>query len=612
MMSRSLYAKIILILVIFIITVMSVVGTVLLNSVNHFYTNDFLTQMTQNFASDGQLSAAVQSAMTETDPVASLKEVLHSFSARLGIDAYRNYYILDADGNMLDGSDEALGQSLRKTPNLLAAMNGTRGEEPSGAGDYSDYAVPFFSGENGYIVYIKDSQEDMQQLSWILFSIIIQALLIGLLIALLLAFFLSKAITQPIQSLTQGAKLIAAGEFSHELDVHSTDEIGTLTDTFNHMKQMLKNTFDEVEGERAKLETVFSYLKDGVIAFNDEGKLLHINDSAYGLLAAGADLEENEIFDLERLLDLFSVSYSNGRFEKVGGEGEVESGGEEGGATFGGVVFAGRVLEVSFGRIRYNDSGHMHTGVITVIHDMTGRYELEKSRREFVANVSHELRTPLTAIKGACETLHDHPELPDEFRRRFLEMAISESDRMTSIVRDLLVLSRLDDKRTRWKISRFDLNASLRRMCDVMQVNAAGRNQQLTLEPCDGELSITADAERIEQVLINIISNAVKYTPEGGKILVRSGRAGNDRVFVSVRDNGIGIPEEDQPRLFERFYRVEKARTSETGGTGLGLAIAKELVEAHGGQIVLRSKLDVGTLVLIELPIETKLKSTEE
>lgn len=573
MMSRSLYAKIILILVIFIITVMSVVGTVLLNSVYRFYTEDFVTQMEQSFAVDGQLYSALVSAVGEEEYVSSLKAVLHSYSAWLGIDSYRNYYILDGDGVMLDGSDETLGQTLRKTPNMVAAMNGSRGSEQSSGTDYTDYAVPLSGGGNSCIIYVKDSQEDMQQLSWILFSIILQALFIGLLIALLLAFFLSKAITQPIQSLTQGAQLIAAGEFSHELDAHSNDEIGTLTDTFNHMKQVLKTTLDEVQGERAKLETVFSYLKDGVVAFTDEGKLLHINNSACELLASGAELTDIENFNLERLLDLFSVSYSNGRFEKRGSDGAVEGG--EGDVTFGGIVSAGRVLEVSFGRIRYNDAGKMYSGVITVIHDITSRYELEKSRREFVANVSHELRTPLTSIKGACETLHDHPELPQEIQTRFLEMAISESDRMTSIVRDLLVLSRLDDKRTRWKISRFDLNASLRRMCDVMQVEATNRHQRLELVPVEGELPITADAERIEQVVLNILSNAVKYTPEGGKILVRSGRSAADRVYVSVRDNGIGIPEEDQPRLFERFYRVEKARTSETGGTGLALPLPR-------------------------------------
>ncbi len=611
MMSRSLYAKIILILVIFIITVMSVVGTVLLNSVNHFYTDDFVTQMEQSFAADGQLYAAIESAMGEEQYIASLKAVLQSFSARLGIDSYRNYYILNVDGTMLDGSDETLGQELLKTPNMLAAMNGIRGGEQSNGTDYTDYAVPFSGAGGSCIVYIKDSQEDMQQLSWILFTIILQALLIGLIIALLLAFFLSKAITQPIQSLTQGAKLIAAGEFSHELDVHSSDEIGTLTDTFNHMKEVLKNTLDEVEGERAKLETVFSYLKDGVITFNEEGRLLNINDSAWELLREGGVVEDREVFTLETLLELFSVSYHNGRFTALDG-GAADGAEDEEDATFGSVVFAGRVLEVSFGRIRYNDDGHMRSGVITVIHDITGRYELEKARREFVANVSHELRTPLTSIKGACETLHEHPELPDEIQSRFLEMAISESDRMTSIVRDLLVLSRLDDNRTRWKISRFDLNASLRRMCDVMQVEATNHRHTLELLPAEGTLMITADAERIEQVIINIISNAVKYTPEGGRILVRSGYSGADRVYVSVRDNGIGIPEEDQPRLFERFYRVEKARTSETGGTGLGLAIAKELVEAHGGRIVLRSKVDVGTLVVIELPVETKLKSSDE
>lgn len=318
---------------------------------------------------------------------------------------------------MLDGSDETLGQTLRKTPNMVAAMNGSRGSEQSSGTDYTDYAVPLSGGGNSCIIYVKDSQEDMQQLSWILFSIILQALFIGLLIALLLAFFLSKAITQPIQSLTQGAQLIAAGEFSHELDAHSNDEIGTLTDTFNHMKQVLKTTLDEVQGERAKLETVFSYLKDGVVAFTDEGKLLHINNSACELLASGAELTDIENFNLERLLDLFSVSYSNGRFEKRGSDGAVEGG--EGDVTFGGIVSAGRVLEVSFGRIRYNDAGKMYSGVITVIHDITSRYELEKSRREFVANVSHELRTPLTSIKGACETLHDHPSCPRRFKPAF-------------------------------------------------------------------------------------------------------------------------------------------------------------------------------------------------
>ncbi len=612
MMVRSLYAKIILIMVIFIITVMSVVGTVLLNSVNHFYTEDFLQQMEQNFAEDGQLYSALTAAVGEENYLESMKAVLQSYSAWLGIDSYRNYYILDDSGMMLDGSDETLGQTLLKTQNMLAAMNGQRGNSRASSTDYTDYAIPLSGGGHSCIIYIKDSQEDMQQLNWILFSIILQALMIGLLIALLLSFFLSKAITQPIQSLTHGAKLIAAGEFSHELDVHSNDEIGTLTDTFNHMKQVLKTTLDEVEGERAKLETVFACLTDGVIAFTDDGKLLHLNDSALELLNDGEVEIDADSFSLEHLLEIFSISYQDGRFENRG-EGEVtanENG--EGEATFGGVVFAGRVLEVSFGRIRYNESGRMHSGVITVIHDMTGRYELDKSRREFVANVSHELRTPLTSIKGACETLHDHPELPDEIKTRFLEMAISESDRMTSIVRDLLVLSRLDNQRTRWSIGRFDLNHSLSRMVDVMQVEAVSRNQTLQFKPDEPEMMITADAERIEQVVLNIVSNAVKYTADGGTILVRSGYSSPDRVFVSVRDNGIGIPEEDQPRLFERFYRVEKARTSGTGGTGLGLAIAKELVEAHGGRILLRSKLNVGTLVVIELPVETALKSTED
>ncbi|MBE6537923.1 MAG: cell wall metabolism sensor histidine kinase WalK [Ruminococcaceae bacterium] len=251
----------------------------------------------------------------------------------------------------------------------------------------------------------------------------------------------------------------------------------------------------------------------------------------------------------------------------------------------------------------------MRDGVITVIHDVTSRYELEKARREFVANVSHELRTPLTSIKGACETVLEHPELPDEIRTKLLQMTVSESNRMTGIVKDLLTLSRLDNKRTKWEIVEYDINDSLRHLCEVMNVDAATHDHKLVLQADDTLPRITADKNRIDQVIVNIISNAIKYTPDGGTIVVGSSMADKDNVLVKIMDNGLGIPEKDLPRIFERFYRVEKARTSDTGGTGLGLAIAKELIEAHGGTIKIQSKLNVGTIVDITLPVRTKLES---
>ena len=282
---------------------------------------------------------------------------------------------------------------------------------------------------------------------------------------------------------------------------------------------------------------------------------------------------------------------------------------DENNIIFDEVVFASKVLEVNFGGIRYNEAGEMRDGIITVIHDVTSRYELEKARREFVANVSHELRTPLTSIKGACETVLEHPELPDEIRTKLLEMSVSESNRMTGIVKDLLTLSRLDNKRTKWQIVEYDINDSLKHLCEVMNVDALAHDHKLVLQADEEIPRITADKDRIDQVIVNIISNAIKYTPDGGTIVVGSSMADKNNVLVRIMDNGLGIPEKDLPRIFERFYRVEKARTSDTGGTGLGLAIAKELIEAHGGSIKIQSKLNVGTMVDITLPVRTKLEN---
>ncbi len=599
-MQKSLYSKIILILVVFIITVMSVVAVVLLGNIYSYYSRSFSNIMETTFAEDSPLYLELESALGNSDYVRRQKETLLSYSSILGIDSYRNFYILDMNGNYLDSSDSSNNSYPEKTPNLISAMNKKTSGTQSQAVSYTDFALYLEGEERSCIIYIRDSQDDMRQLSWMLFTIILQSILIGLVIAVVLAFFLSKAITAPIQILTKSAKLVAAGDFSHKIEVHSKDEIGILTDTFNHMKKRLKTTLDEVAGEQKKLETVFSHLQAGVITFTDDGKVLNINQFAIELLGD----KFNERFTLSALLSLFDIQSA--------GENGKDDLPDESNIIFDEIVFASKVLEVNFGGIRYNESGEMRDGIITVIHDVTSRYELEKSRREFVANVSHELRTPLTAIKGACETVLEHPELPQEIRTKLLEMTVSESNRMTGIVRDLLTLSRLDNKRTKWQIVEYDINDSLRHLCEVMNVDATSHDHKLMLQAADNIPRITADKDRIDQVIVNVISNAIKYTPDGGTIVVSSSMADQNNVLVRIMDNGLGIPEKDLPRIFERFYRVEKARTSDTGGTGLGLAIAKELIESHGGRIRIQSKLNIGTIVDIVLPVKTKLENEPE
>jgi two-component system sensor histidine kinase VicK len=592
------------------ITVMCVIGTILINNVNSFYMDEFNSLMNKSFSPGGQLIAELTEALKYDNFPKEQYDILNSYRGILGIDDYRDFYILDMTGTYLEGSDAERGGSLKKTANMLAAM---RGEplniQPLGA-DFADYAISLENSGNRCLIYIKDSMDEMQRFTWILFSIILQALMFGLIFAIILAFFLSKAITSPIQSLTRGAKLIAAGEFSHEIDVRSHDEIGTLTDTFNYMKQTLKSTLEEVSGEHQKLETVFTYLHDGVVAFTEEGEVMHINQSLMNLLG---DKYDND-FNFSKLLELFGIGNSTDFYANFE-EREKNTPGE--GYSISDIMFDGKVLDVNFGKLRYTADNSQHNGILAVIHDETGRYELDKSRREFVANVSHEMRTPLTSIKGACETILNDPNMPPDMQDFFLHMAVDECDRMTRIVSDLLVLSRLDNKRTKWSIKRFDLNSALMHIREVMKVEADAHSHNL-IYTCEGELpEITADKERIEQVIINIVSNAIKYTPEGGTIeLYAKGISPDDKgkpseILIDVRDNGIGVPSEDLPHMFERFYRVEKSRTSETGGTGLGLAIAKEIIDAHGGSISIDSKLGEGTTVTMRLPVICNLKTVE-
>jgi signal transduction histidine kinase len=232
--------------------------------------------------------------------------------------------------------------------------------------------------------------------------------------------------------------------------------------------------------------------------------------------------------------------------------------------------------------------------------------EIKKSealRREFVANVSHELRTPLTSIRSYAETLTDYRDIPKEMEVDFLHVILNESERMTKIVQDLLELSRFDAGNAKLAVEKFSLEEAVRNVCDAIALEARKHGHQLRTEIDSGLPTISGDKARIEQVFINILSNAVKYTPDGGSINITGGRTGA-KVWIKIRDTGIGIPEADLSRIFDRFYRVDKARSRESGGTGLGLSIAREIVQRHGGDILIESAVGAGTTVTVVLPIE--------
>ena len=576
---RSLRMKLVMILVILILALMTVIGAFLINGVGNFYISEFYVQMEQTFSQDF-ISQLQRLAQQSQDAPREMKELLMAQSG-LGIDiSGRNVYILSPTGDVLTASDQET--SVEVTANILTAMNGEIGQDSSITSSYMDLAVPIKTENGSYIVYVRDNKATVDKLTGQVLNIILQALALGLVICLVLSFLLAQILITPIRALTIGTRQVAAGDFSQRLEVTSRDEIGVLTRNFNYMSQVLRDTLSEVENERNKLSTLFLHMTDGVVAFSPAGLVIHSNPAASQMLSRSLDpttsfqdlFAEDAAFD--QILTLKRPQYLEA--QKTVGERELE------------LFMAPYSADQAPG------------GVMVVIHDVTEQRRSEQARREFVANVSHELRTPLTNIKSYAETvIAAGDELPPELHNNFMGVIVSEADRMTRIVQDLLTLSKIDYGKMEMNVSRFSFSKAVRSVYEAVALNAESHGHTLTFSCEENMPDVDGDRERIEQVIMNIVSNAIKYTPDGGKIAITAATSGRN-VFVRISDNGIGIPEKDLPRLFERFYRVDKARSRESGGTGLGLSIAKEILNQHKGDIRIESVYGEGTDVTITLP----------
>ncbi|WP_294515518.1 ATP-binding protein [uncultured Intestinimonas sp.] len=586
-MFRSLHMKLVLIMVLLIISLMTVVGAFLMNAVVRYYLDDFNTRMSSMFSAQDLYEDLTSPYEGEENGVEGLQDVLRANMGELGVDGRTRYYfILDGTtGAYLAGSDDQLGQSLDKSPNVLRAL--ATGEPATGSditADFMDVAIPITRGEVPYIIQIYDNRQTVTELNSSIFMLIIQALIFGLICSVLLSFLLAKTMITPIERLTAGAKRVASGDFSRKLEVASKDEIGVLTATFNSMARQLQATIREAENERNKLDTLFLHMTDGVVAFSREGGVIQKNPAAEDMLGRRILPEDTyeslfgDLAPLDQILSLEQPSYQEA--ERTAGNRSLE------------------LLLAPFDQ----ESGQ--GGVMVVIHDVTTQRRNEEMRREFVANVSHELRTPLTNIRSYAETLVDSAgDIPPAMEKNFLGVILNESDRMTHIVQDLLTLSRFDSGRSELKLERFSFSAAVRDIYNAVLMDAQRHGHTLTLEIAADVPDIVGDRDRVLQVMMNVVSNAIKYTPDDGQIAISAGR-NPLRVWMEVSDNGIGIPETDRPRIFERFYRVDKARSRESGGTGLGLSIAKEIVDRHEGIIALVDRPGPGTTIRIELPIE--------
>ncbi|WP_058486934.1 ATP-binding protein [Defluviitalea phaphyphila] len=505
----------------------------------------------------------------------------------------KKLYILDSYGN-IKFPDSQMDEErwnkrvvyeakLNKEPSMGRPINVLEG---STTVEYVDYASPILSSNSEvlYIIYIRASTQEIADNIAKITNIILIASIGALFITMVFGIYFSKTLTAPIKVLTKRAKEMAEGRLDCKIEVKSNDEIGQLTGSFNHMAEELNQMLLAISSEKNKLETVISNMTDGILAFDRKGMLIQANPAAYTMLKT--DTMEKYFYDifkkagLELRFDEFIKMKPNSIKQHI-------------------MMIGDRYINACFAAYG-REKGEIE-GIIIVLQDVTEQKELEEMRKEFVANVSHELRTPLTTIKSYTETLLDGALEEKEVAIPFLEVINNETDRMTALVQDLLELSRLDNKQVKFNKRSINLIHLIEDSVNKHKIHAQKKQQNMQFNTNIKKLFINIDPDRIYQVFSNILSNAIKYSPE--KASINIGVLDNeDNVRVFVKDTGIGISKEDLPRIFERFYRVDKARSRAMGGTGLGLAIAKEIMENHNGKIWAESEKGKGTTIILEFP----------
>ena len=587
-MFRSLKWKLMAVFVLLMLVIMTVAGAFLVLRVSYFYHDMFALEI-GNTLDESFVSGLEDGALSDENYITN---TLRSYTTNLGINSCRNYYVISAEtGVILDGSLAIESEISFDSENYNAALSGYIGNRTDIRKPYMDYAVPVETPQGRQIIYIRDTKEDLIKIIQHVFEIILQAVVLGVAVSIFVGYFLSRAITTPISNLTKRAKRLSEGEFDYRVEnPKSNDEIGTLSETFNDMSYKLQGTLSDISTEKNKIEAILQNMTDGVIAFDTNGKITHINATAKKMLK----INGVERYRFDKLFSVIGADILLGDLIYLGERRNCERE----------VVKDNLALKLSFAVI--DDERNKTSGVLVVLHDITKQQKLENSRREFVANVSHELRTPLTTIKSYAETLLDFVK-DNKTAASFTNTILNETDRMTRLVKDFLVLSSLENSESLNK-NTFSLKTMIHDVVSTMSLVASEKGHRLQFEQFSDLPEFYGDSDKLEQVLYNIISNSIKYTPNGGKITVNAGKVYHE-IKIKVQDTGIGIPEKDLARIFERFYRVDKARSRELGGTGLGLAISKSIVESHGGQIQIESTPGEGTSVLISLPILKKGKS---
>ena len=592
----SIQWRIVLIYILLVSIAMTVAGVFIINQLGEYMMDNVRTRFTKVITENMQILASYD------DLSASRAEIQNDITAWSN-SLSEEIYVADNSFEIIAASNERYrGISAFEVLDRTLAVRTFNGESTeieettaSGVPVVSFlYPIQDTSGVKGIIV-LRADVSNVYETETRARSIFFRSMAIALAITVILSLLISRSITIPIKDVTQKARKMAEGDFSQEVSVKSNDEIGQLAQMFNMLRGELDLTISDLTSEKNRQSTIFRYMADGLLAIDRETRnVLLMNPAARNML--GLPVSESGMFPYSRVEELLGSEVRFDRMWKNAEEGGVRDI----------LDYKGRIFDLRYDR--FKDDENEDAGLIVILQDITEQQKAEAMQRDFVANVSHELKTPLTNIKSYTETLLDGAASDPETASRFLSIIDSEADRMNRLVKDLLQLSRLDHKQEKMSMKELDLVPLVRSCIAKMEMTARQKSQTIeAVFPDDLQERVVMDKDRMEQVIQNVLSNAIKYTQDGGAIRVGIREEADENrkkwVLVDVADNGIGIAESEQARVFERFYRVDKARSRAMGGTGLGLSIARQIMEEHGGTILLTSPgLGLGTTVTLKVP----------
>jgi two-component system phosphate regulon sensor histidine kinase PhoR len=545
-------------------------------SFDHSAQTYFLDESRENLISQTRLAKMLAEQEGDTIPPQQLAE-------RIGSAIRARVTLIDRRGTVTGDSDVSRSglahlENHLKRPEVVQAMKGGIGSSlrysETLKTDMLYTALGYESANHSGFIRLALPLEHFSNATAALHRMTAGSVGMALLAALLLSLFLSRVTSRPLRQMAEIAARIGRDGEQRRIPVTSNDEIGALAAVLNDMAERIDSQMHGLAAEKTRLDTILRGMGEGVMVATTDGVITLVNPTFREMFAIAEGVEGKKLIEVSRNPDLQAAFHD---LTASGGELTREIHIQPGDVT----------LLTHWVPLAMDGAGQ---GVVAVFHDITDRKYVEEMRRDFVANVSHELRTPVSVIKGYAETLMQDGMLvaEPEHATRFVEIIRRHAERLTVLINDILTLSCLEARSTELELNAMDIGTTIAKSCALLAPHAAEKGISLRNDITDILPRILVDQGRLEQVLVNLIDNAIKYTPEGGKIRLFAEK-GERFLKVSVQDSGIGIPAKDLPRIFERFYRVDEGRSREQGGTGLGLAIAKHIVQLHGGELTVSS-----------------------